>query len=132
MTSIPTRKIEMITPKEAEELATKHVQEFVNACKPNDLEDVGNALLKLLSTTGQAMIATQGQDVALAMGEWYLRGDENEALNADAERQEAKIKALRESLQWALSNISEEPYEWSCEEDSDAHTAAIALSKEAT
>lgn len=59
----------MITPKEAEELATKHVQEFVNACKPNDLEDVGNALLKLLSTTGQAMIATQGQDVALAMVE---------------------------------------------------------------
>lgn len=45
-------------------------------------------------------------------------------------RQEEKIKALRESLQWALSNISEEPYEWSCEEDSDAHTAAIALAKE--
>lgn len=59
----------MISPKEAEELATKHVQEFVNACKPNDLKDVGNALLKLLSTTGQAMIATQGQDVALAMVE---------------------------------------------------------------
>ena len=45
-------------------------------------------------------------------------------------RQEAKIKVLRESLAWALSNISEEPYEWSCEEDSDAHTAAIALAKE--
>ena len=59
----------MITPKEAEALATKHVQEFVNACKPNDLNDVGNALLKLLSVTGQAMIATQGQDVALAMVE---------------------------------------------------------------
>lgn len=51
------------------------------------------------------------------------------AYQAATSRLEAKIKALRESLQWALSNISEEPYEWSCEEDSDAHTAAIALAK---
>ena len=56
----------------------------------------------------------------------------DEGHKAATSRQEAKIKALRESLQWALSNISEEPYEWACEEDSDAHTAAIALSKEAT
>jgi len=46
----------MITPKEAEALATKHVQEYVNACGCNDLEDVGNALLKLLSVTGQAIL----------------------------------------------------------------------------
>lgn len=38
----------MITPKEAEALATKHVQEYVNACGCNDLEDVGNALLKIV------------------------------------------------------------------------------------
>lgn len=63
------RETEMITPKEAEALATAKVQEYVNACGCNDLQDVGNALLKLLSVTGQAMIATQGRDVALAMVE---------------------------------------------------------------
>ena len=57
----------MITPKEAEALATVKVQEYVNACGCNDLQDVGNALLKLLSVTGQAMIATQDQFVALTM-----------------------------------------------------------------
>lgn len=59
----------MITPKKAEALATAKVQEYVNACGCNDLQDVGNALLKLLSVTGQAMIATQKQNVALAMVE---------------------------------------------------------------
>ena len=57
----------MITPKEAEKLATKHVQEYVNACGAENLEDIGKVLLKLLSVTGQAILATQGQETAVAM-----------------------------------------------------------------
>lgn len=57
---------------------------------------------------------------------------ERDALRADAERQEAKIKALRKSLNWALSNFSEEPFEWSAEEDADAHKEAMAAVKETT
>ena len=45
-------------------------------------------------------------------------------------RQTVKIKALRKSLNWALSNFSEEPFEWSNEEDADAHKEAIAAAKE--
>ena len=37
---------------------------------------------------------------------------------------------LRDSLTWALSNISEEHYGWPSEEDADAHNAAIAAAKE--
>ena len=44
--------------------------------------------------------------------------------------QEAKIKALRDSLTWALSNISEEHYGWPSDEDAAAHNAAIAAAKE--
>lgn len=57
----------MITQLEAEALATKKVQEYVNACGCNTVEDIGKVLLKLLSTTGQAMVATQGQAVAVDM-----------------------------------------------------------------
>ena len=43
---------------------------------------------------------------------------------------EQLAKDMAEALGWALANIIEEPYEWSCEEDSDAHNAAIkALSR---
>ena len=34
---------------------------------------------------------------------------------------------LRDAVKWALANITEEPYEWTCEEDSDAHRAALEL-----
>ena len=56
---------------------------------------------------------------------------ERDALKADAERQEAKIRTLRKSLNWALSNF-EEPFEWSNEEDADAHKEAMAAVKETT
>ncbi len=56
----------MINPEQAEELATKHMQDYVNACGCRDVEDVGNVLMKLVSVCGLAMIATQGQDVAVA------------------------------------------------------------------
>jgi len=49
---------------------------------------------------------------------------------AATSRQEAKIKALRDSLTWALSNISEEHYGWPSDEDAAAHNAAIAAAKE--
>ena len=52
------------------------------------------------------------------------------AYQAATSRQEARIKALRDSLNWALSSIIEEPYEWSSEENTDAHNAAIAAAKE--
>lgn len=63
----------MITPTEAEKLATQHVQDYVNACKCGDIVDVGNALMKLVSVAGLAMIATQGQAVAVARLEGTAR-----------------------------------------------------------
>ena len=53
-----------------------------------------------------------------------------ESWQAATSRQEAKIKALRDSLTWALSNISEEHYGWPSDEDAAAHNAAIAAAKE--
>lgn len=57
----------MIKPADAEKLATQKIQEYVNACGCMTVDDVGNVLMKLLSTTGQALVATQGQDAAVAM-----------------------------------------------------------------
>ena len=39
--------------------------------------------------------------------------------------QQSRIEQLKSSVQWALSNINCEPFEWTCEEDSDAHRHAI-------
>ena len=39
--------------------------------------------------------------------------------------QQARIEQLKSSVQWALSNINCEPFEWTCEEDSDAHRHTI-------
>ena len=55
----------MLTQKKAEELATKKIQEYVNTCDCGTNEDVGNVLMKLLSVTGQALLATQGQEKAV-------------------------------------------------------------------
>ncbi len=63
----------MITSIEAEKLATQVVTNYVNTCGCGDLEDVGNVLLKLLSVTAQAILATQGQDKAVAMVEGTAR-----------------------------------------------------------
>lgn len=57
----------MITQQEAEALATKHIQEYVNQCGVTDTEELGKVLMKLLSTTGQAILATQGQTEAVAI-----------------------------------------------------------------
>ena len=57
----------MISPEEAEKLATEKIQDYVNACGCINTDDVGNVLIKLLSITGQAILATQGQDKAVAI-----------------------------------------------------------------
>ena len=56
----------MITEAEAEKLAQQKMQEYVNACGCDTVEDVGNALLKLVSMCGLAMCATVGQHEAVA------------------------------------------------------------------
>lgn len=56
----------MITPQEAEALAQKTMQDYVNACKCDTPQDVGNALMKLVSMCGLGMCATVGQPEAVA------------------------------------------------------------------
>ena len=81
----------------------------------------------------EAWAKSRGHDLRKTINGTYLY---SAALNAFAgyqaatSRQEAKIKALRDSLTWALSNISEEHYGWPSEEDAAAHNAAIAAAKE--
>ncbi len=55
----------MITQQEAEKLATEKIQEYVNACDCMNTDDVGNVLMKMLSVTGQAILATQRQEKAV-------------------------------------------------------------------
>ena len=50
----------MITPQEAEALAQKAMQDYVNACKCETVQDAGNALMKLVSICGLGMCATVG------------------------------------------------------------------------
>lgn len=56
----------MVTQREAEALARKHVQDYLNACGLNTVEDAGNALMKLCSVAGVMMVATVGYDDAVA------------------------------------------------------------------
>lgn len=63
----------MITPNEAEILAKKHLQDYVNACGCNTPEDVANVLMKLVSAAGVCMCATVGQADAVARLEGTAR-----------------------------------------------------------
>lgn len=56
----------MITPQQAEELANKTVETYVNACGCRDVQDVANVLMKLVSMCGLGMCATVGQPEAVA------------------------------------------------------------------
>lgn len=56
----------MITPQQAEALAQKTMQDYVNQCGCATTEDVGNALMKLVSMCGLGMCATVGQADAVA------------------------------------------------------------------
>lgn len=56
----------MVTAKEAEALAQQAIQNYLNSCNLQTVEDAGNALMKLCSVAGLAMCATVGQDEAVA------------------------------------------------------------------
>ncbi|WP_110946450.1 hypothetical protein [Pseudomonas bohemica] len=56
----------MVTPDQAEVIANKAVEDYINACKPQSIEDAGQVLLKLLSMTGLALCAARGQPGAVA------------------------------------------------------------------
>jgi hypothetical protein len=56
----------MVTPEQAEVIANKAVENYISACGPQNIEDVGRLLLKLLSMTGLAMCAARGQPGAVA------------------------------------------------------------------
>jgi hypothetical protein len=56
----------MITPKQAEQLAQKVMQDYVKECKCDSTQDVANALMKLVSMCGLGMCATVGQAEAVA------------------------------------------------------------------
>lgn len=56
----------MVTQQEAEKLAHKHAQDYLNACGLDTVEDAANALMKLCSVAGVMMCATVGQDEAVA------------------------------------------------------------------
>lgn len=56
----------MITPDQAEELAKKAMQDYVNKCGCNTVEDVGNVLMKLVSMCGLGMCAVGGKADAVA------------------------------------------------------------------
>lgn len=55
----------MITPQEAEILAQKAMQDYVNACKCDTNQDVANVLMKLISMCALGMCATVGQKEAV-------------------------------------------------------------------
>ena len=56
----------MVTQQEAEELAKRHMQDYLNACSLNTVADAGNALMKMCSVAGVALCATVGYDEAVA------------------------------------------------------------------
>lgn len=63
----------MITHQEAEVLATQKLYDYVAACGCESTEDLGKALLKFISVAGQALLATQGQEKAVAIVEGTAR-----------------------------------------------------------
>ncbi len=53
-----------VTHRQAEELAKKALQEYLNACDMQGRADIGNALMKLVSVVGIYMAATEGREIA--------------------------------------------------------------------
>lgn len=56
----------MISPIDAEELAQKTMQDYVHLCQCGNVNDVANALMKLVSMCGLGMCATVGQEEAVS------------------------------------------------------------------
>lgn len=63
----------MVNQQEAEKLATDAIQNYLNACGLDTVEDASNALMKLVSVAGLAMCAIVGQDDAVARLEGTAR-----------------------------------------------------------
>lgn len=63
----------MITADQAEKLAHDTVEAYINKCGCKSLEDVGRVLMKLASMTGLALVATHGQEDAIAIVESVSR-----------------------------------------------------------
>ena len=55
----------MVTQQQAEDLAKKHLEDYLTACGPNTVEDTGNVLMKLCSVAGVMMVAAVGHDDAV-------------------------------------------------------------------
>ena len=55
----------MITQEDAENLARKHVTDYVNSCNCDTNEDAANVLMKLLSVCGVSMVALVGYSDAV-------------------------------------------------------------------
>jgi hypothetical protein len=53
-----------MTPQQAEELAKKAVQDYLNACKLKDQSQIGDVLMKLCSVAGVVMAQAEGSHVA--------------------------------------------------------------------
>ena len=54
----------MITAQQAEHLANKTIEDYVNACGCRNEQDVANVLMKLASMCGLGMCAVVGQPEA--------------------------------------------------------------------
>ena len=57
----------MVKQDQAESLATKAMQQYVADCSCDNMDDLGNALLKLLSVVSHAIAITHGKETALDM-----------------------------------------------------------------
>lgn len=55
-----------ITPQQAEELAKKAVQDYLNACNLKDQSQIGDVLMKLCSVVGVVMAQAEGSEQACA------------------------------------------------------------------
>lgn len=56
----------MVTQQQAEALAQKHIQAYLNECGLDTVQDAGNALMKLCSVAGVMMCATVGYEDAVS------------------------------------------------------------------
>lgn len=89
----------MVTQQEAEALAQKHVQDYLNACGLDTAEDAGNALMKLCGVAGVMMCATLAKKLR----------DEAAGKIAEAQRVEDGIAADKKELDDMLAAAMNKP-----------------------
>lgn len=56
----------IINSDDSDQLAENAIRTYINGCECRSSEEVGMVMLKLLNVAGQAMVAIQGQDIAVA------------------------------------------------------------------